>query len=163
MTSADFKRAVFAQRTDECFVALITFSHPNFEDDIRVCSDPTELLPVAGVRGIVSRGEEYIFLPFDITLPAQDESGISRANIRIDNIDRRIVLAARQANSAIDVKIEIVLASNPDVTEFLAENFKFDQIEYDAFTVSGDISVQYFDLEPYPFGRFTPSYFPGIF
>ena len=161
--SEAFKQAVFAQQTSEVFIMLVTISHPSFPDDIRVCSDPFELLPIAGVKGVVSRGDEYIFLPFTVTLPAQDDTGIARANISIDNITRELVQAVRNANSALSITIEVVLSSNVDNPEISVRNFRLDRVTYDALTVSGDISVEYSDLEPFPSGRFTPSYFPGLF
>lgn len=161
--SPNAKRAVFSQQTDEVFIVLLTINHPSFTEPARVSSDPFELLPNANVRGVISNGIEYPFLPFTISLPQQDDTGTARATLAIDNIDRRIVAAARGANSALDVKIEIVLASDPDTVEMSIDKFKLEKVTYDAFTVSGELSVQYFDLEPFPSKRFTPSDFPGMF
>jgi len=157
------KAAIFAQQTDEAFITLVTINHPTFTAPVRVASDPYELLPVAGVRGVVSRGEEYLFLPFTIELPTQDDSGVAKARISVDNISREIVAAVRRATSALTITIEIVLASDPDTPEVSIEDFRLDRVTYDALTVSGDISVEYFDLEPFPARRFTPSDFPGLF
>ena len=157
------KHAIYAQQTDEVFIILATISNPNFEDDIRVCSDPYELLPDAGVKGVVSRGQEYIYLPFTINLPAQDDTGVAKASISIDNISREIVSAVRKASSSLGITIEIVLASAVDNVEVSVQDFRLERVSYDAFTVSGDISAEYFDLEPFPARRFTPSDFPGLF
>lgn len=157
------KAALYAQSTDEAFIILITINHSTFTDPVRVASDPLELLPVAGVRGVVSRGEEFVFLPFNIELPAQDDSGVAKARLSVDNISREIVAAVRTATSALSINIEIVLASDPDTVEVSIEDFRLDRVTYDALTVSGDISVEYFDLEPFPARRFTPSDFPGLF
>lgn len=157
------KAAMFAQSTSEAFIMLITISHPSFTDDVRVCSDPYEDLPVAGVKGIVSNGDEYLFMPFSLNLPSQDDSGTARAQISIDNIGREIVAAVRQADSALTISIQIVLASDVDTPEITISDFRLDRVTYDAFTVSGDISVEYFDLEGFPARRFNPADFPGIF
>lgn len=157
------KAALYAQSTDEAFIILVTINHSTFTDPVRVASDPLELLPVAGVRGVVSRGEEFVFLPFNIELPAQDDSGVAKARLSVDNISREIVAAVRNATSALSINIEIVLASDPDTVEVSIEDFRLDRVTYDALTVSGDISVEYFDLEPFPARRFTPSDFPGLF
>lgn len=157
------KAAVYAQNTDECFITLVTINHASFSEPVRVASDPYEILPDAGVRGVVSRGNEFIFLPFDIELPAQDDTGVARARISVDNVDRQIVAAVRTATSALSITIEIVLASDVDTPEVSVEDFRLDRVTYDAFTVSGDISVEFFDLEPFPSRRFTPSDFPGLF
>lgn len=158
-----FRSAAYTQQTGEVFIILITISSPDFADDIRIASDPKELLPIAGVRGVVSRGDEYIYLPFSINLPQQDASGVARASLSIDNINREIVQAVRQATSALSITIEVVLASDVDTVEISVQDFRLERVTYDAFTVSGDISVEYYDLEPFPSKRFTPSDFPGIF
>ena len=161
--STAFKQAVNAQQTSEVFITLVTISHPDFTDDIRVASDPFELLPDAGVRGVVSRGEEYIYLPFNITLPAQDDTGVARAMISIDNVSREAIQKVRQATTSPSITIEIVMSSDVDTVEVSVNDFRLERVPYDAFVLSGEISVEYYDLEPYPTRRFTPSDFPGIF
>lgn len=161
--SDNFKKATNAQETTEVYIVLVTISHPSFTEDLRIASDPFEDLPDAGVKGVISRGEEYLFLPFSLNLPAQDDTGVARASITIDNIDRRIVSSIRQATSAVNITIEIVLASDVNTPEITVLDFKLERVTYDALTVSGDISVEYYDTEPFPQGRFTPSKWPGIF
>lgn len=157
------RAAIFAQQTDEAFIVLLTISHPNFTDDIRLSSDSFEVLPDAGVRGVVSRGDEFIYCPFSFQLPNEDDTGVARAQLSVDNVDRRVTQAVRSADSAVSVKIEVVLASDPDSVEMSLEDFQMAQASYDALTVSGELSMQYFDTEPFPAKRFTPSDFPGIF
>lgn len=155
--------SVFAQQTENAFILLLTIDHPTYAEPIRICSDPYEVLPMAGVRGIISRGIEYVFLPFEFQLPNSDDTGLSRARLSIDNVDRQIVAAVRTADSAISIGMEIVTSRDPDVVEVSMQGFKLDNIEYNAMRVNGDISMEYFDLEPFPAGRFTPSDFPGLF
>lgn len=157
------KAAIFAQTTHEAFIMLVTISHPSFTDDIRVASDPYELLPLAGVRGVISRGDEFMYLPFSLNMPTQDDTGVARAQISIDNISREIVSAVRQADSAISITMEVVLASDPDSVEGALNDFRLQSVNYDAFTVTGDISVDYFDLEAFPARKFSPADFPGLF
>ena len=163
IVSAAFQQAVNSQTTNEVFTVLLTISHESFIDDIRICSDPAVLLPVAGVRGVVSRGDEFIYLPFEVVFPSQDDSGISNATIVTDNVDRTIIAAIRGADSPVDITVELVLSSDPDTVEASVENFRLEGVTYNSLTVSGQLSVEYFDLEPFPKGRFTPSEFPGIF
>lgn len=161
--SAAALAAMMAQETSEVFILLVTISHPSLTQPPRIASDPFELLPVAGVRGVVSRGEEYVFMPFDITLPSEDETGASRAKLSIDNVGRELMQAVRSAGSSLAVDIEIVLSSDVDTPELQLKDFRLERVTYDAFTVSGDITMEYFDLEPFPSRRFTPSDFPGLF
>lgn len=161
--SPQFIEAVFSQETSDAFIALLTFYIPNQAEPLRVSSDPTVTLPINGVPGTVSNGDEFIFLPFDIKLPQSDESGVTSARLTIENIDRRIVQAVRSAGSDISVKLEIVLSSNLDYVEYSIENFQLTSVSYNALNVQGDISMEYLGLEPWPSARFTPSYFPAMF
>lgn len=157
------KHAIFSQQTEEAFIILVTISHSSFTDDIRVASDPFQLLPEASVRGVVSRGNEFLYFPFSITLPNSDDTGIARANVSFDNIDRSMITSIRRADSSLSIKIEMVLASDVNNVEFAIDGFKLDRVTYDALTISGEISMEYYDLEPFPSKRFTPSDFPGLF
>lgn len=157
------KAAMYSQETSEVFIILLTITHPNFDHDIRVCSDPFEDLPDAGVKGIISRGLEFLYLPFSISLPIQDDSQISRASLSIDNISREIVAGVRSADSALSITVEIVLASAPDDVEISVEDYRLERVTYDSMQISGDISLEYYDLEPFPSKRFTPSDYPGLF
>jgi len=162
--SSAFKIAAAAENTHEVFVTLLTMSNASFTDDIRVCDDPTvQVLPIAGVPGVVSEGLEYIYCPFTCTLPAQNDSGVAQAQITVDNVGEELMGPVRTATTAINVTMRIVLASQPDVVDFLADNFRLESVDYDALTVSGNLSMEYYELEPYPAGRFTPSTAPGIF
>lgn len=161
--STTAKQSIYAQSTSESWMLLLTINNDIFTDPIRICDKSYELLPLAGVRGVVSQGNEFLFVPMNINLPIQDDTGISRASISVDNISREIVRNIRSARTALSITMEVVLSSDPDVIELSAEDFRLERVSYDALTVSGDISVEYFDSEPYPAKRFTPPDFPGIF
>lgn len=157
------KLAMYSQESPEAFIILLTIDHPTFTAPIRVASDPFELLPDAGVRGVVSRGNEFIFMPFILELPQEDDTGAYRATLSVDNVTREIVAAVRTANSAISVAIEIVMSSSVNDVEVSVPDFKLEKVNYDALTVSGELSIEYYELEPFPYRRFTPSDFPGLF
>lgn len=161
--SNTFKSAVFAQQTNEAFIMLVTISHPDFTDDILISNDPTQDLPVAGVRGTISRGLEFIYIPFSIVLPQDDDTGVNRATISVDNVNNDIIEHIRSADSALSIKFEVVLSSDPDSPEISFDEFKLEHVTYNASTIEGDISIEYFELEPFPSKDFTPSDFPGLF
>lgn len=161
--SNTFKSAVFAQETNEAFIMLLTITHPDFTDDILVSSDPTQNLPIAGVRGTVSNGLEYVYIPFSLVLPQDDDTGVNRATISIDNVNNDIIEHIRSADSALAIKFQIVLSSDPDTAEITFDQFKLEHVTYNASTIEGDISIEYFEQEPFPSKTFTPSDFPGMF
>jgi hypothetical protein len=162
--SPAFKSAVFNENTDEMFCCLLTISHSSFTDDIRVTdSNAVALLPIAGIPGIISNGLEYLFTPFTIALPAQNDTGVAEATITVDNVGEEMMGPIRNADSALAINVQICLASQPDVIDLNFDNFQLASVDYDALTVSGTLSMEYYDLEPYPAGRISPSTAPGCF
>jgi len=153
-TSLTFREAINAQETDEAFLILLEIDHDELSEPIRVTSD--------GVN-TVSNGETYIAYPFDLSLPDDPEQGVSVAQLTIDNVHRVIVESLRAISTAPKVTIRVVLGSNPDVVEAEFPNFELQQVQYDAMTVTGQLTLRTFFQEPYPGDAFLPSTFPGVF
>ena len=165
MISDNFKQAAYAQETDVAVIVLITLSSPELTEEIRLCNVPVEKFVDLGdnVYGVTSNKKRFIFLPFDIELPQDDNKGAVTAKLKIDNVNREIVKYARQAKKPVNVSIQCVLSNNLDYVEFEYNDFKLANVSFDGFTVEGDLSIDYLGLEPFPCGRFTPSGFPGLF
>lgn len=165
MISENFRRAAFSQETDVAVIVLLTLSTEDLPDDIRVCNVPVQKFPELGVNvyGLVSNNKQYLFLPFDIELPQDDKTGAVSAKLTIDNVNRQIVQYARETKKPINVTVQVVLSNNLDYVEFESTDFKLTNVNYNGFSVSGDLSIDYLGLEPFPCGRFTPSGFPGLF
>jgi len=155
---------VLAPQTEQVFDVLLTLDHESIADGpIRLASEGLVTLPVAGVPGIVSRSEEYLYLPFSFVLPNSEENQTANSQLQIDNISRDITQAARRMTSPATVTAEVVLASSPDTVEASVDGFSLINVEYDAFTVTGAISVELLDQRPFPSMNITPSGFPGSF
>lgn len=165
MISDNLKQVSYSQQTDVAVIVLLTISSPELTDAIRVCNIPVEKFSDLGenVYGCTSNQQRYLFLPFDISLPRDDKTGAVTAKLTIDNVNRQIVQYARQTKKALNVSIQIVLSNNLDYIELEFKDFKLTDVNYDGFQVSGNLSVDYLGLEPFPCGRFTPSGFPGLF
>lgn len=165
MISNNLKQTAYVQETDVIVIVLLTLSTPELPETVRICSSPIEKFSDLGenVYGCTSNNERYLFLPFQISLPQDDKTGAVSAKLSIDNVNRQIVQYAREAKNSINVDIQVVLSNNLDYKELEYTGFKLTNVKYDAFTVSGNLSVDYLGLEPFPQGRFTPSGFPGLF
>lgn len=161
--SDEFKVEFYSQETDNVFIVLLTFSSSELLADIRIASDPMELLPIANVDGVVSNGEEYLFAPFEIRLPRDDKTGAISAKLTIDNIDQSIIATLRSVTEPVNLTIQVVLSNDPDNVEKSYSGFTLDDVQYDALTIEGTLTMDYWDIEPFPSGRFTPSGFPGLF
>lgn len=156
--------AITAQETDEVVVVLLELTHSTLSTPIRVSSDNAELLTSAQVYGTTSNSVEYVFFPFRFIMPDENEDSPPRASLVIDNIDRSIVQAVRNATGdPINVSVKVVLASDPDTLIVGEIVFALKNVHYDATSVSGDLSFAPVLDEPYPEGMFGPSDFPGLF
>ncbi len=148
------RTALNASGTGEVFLILLTLSHPQLAEPIRVTSDAVPT---------VSREQVFSPFPFDLTLPDDAEGTAPAARLSIDNIDRRVVMAVRSLQSAAYVLIEIVRAAAPDVIEAKFEDFRLTDISYDSQVVAGNLTLEDFISEPFPAAIFSPGLFPGLF
>lgn len=161
-----FREAAFAPETGEVIVVLLTISHGGLSAPIRISSDPTQRLDETTedvIYGTISRGNEYIFFPFDINLPTDEAEAAPQATITVDNIRQEITEAIRSISTPPAVTIDIVLAETPDTIEASFPEFDMVNVTYDSLTVTGVLTLDSLATEPYPADRFNPAYFPGLF
>lgn len=148
------RAALNAQETGDAFLVLLTLSHPQLAEPLRVTSDAV---------ATVSRGHDFIPFPFELSLPDDAHNASPEARLAIDNIDRQVVRAVRQLNSAPYVLIEVVRAAEPDAVEAQFHDFRLTDVSYDSRVVEGNLSVEDFTAEPFPAFLFSPGAFPGLF
>ena len=161
--SALLDRTVNVACTGEAFIILLSIEHPSLTPPARISNDPTQLLPIAQVRGTISNGDEYVYLPFEFIFPNQESDTSPVAQLRIDNVSREISTIIDSISSPPTIQIQVVLSSTPDIVELVLRDFKLQRTEWNILTITGDITVEHFEQEPYPSGRFNPSGFPGLF
>jgi len=159
--SSNFKREVFKPQTKEAFIVLLKLEHADLEDAIRVTPDPLQELEPR-VFGVQSNGQNFYAMPFEITLPGEDEESSPVSRVAMDNISREITNAIRQISTPPDATITVVLASNPDVEEISITGFQLTNIIVDPLTVEGELTLERTDLRKFPSARFTPSYFRAL-
>jgi hypothetical protein len=147
-------RAAAAQETGQVFLVLLTVEHADLPAPIRLTSDR--------VNTIVG-DETYLPFPFSIQLPEEAEERPPAVRLVIDNVNREIVLALRRIYSPPTITMRVVLASSPDVTEAGPFAFTLRNADYDAMTVSGELSYEQILDEAWPCERFTPASHPGLF
>lgn len=153
MTISDtLKRAVLGITSDQVLVTLLTFSGTGFTT-FRVCDNDTD---------ITSNGNTFTAFPFEIVLPG-DREDAPNATLRIANVSKEIGQAIDAATGQIAVKIEAVLASDPDTVEKSFDGLELRVTRRDALVVEGELQSAQFASEPYPKVRATPGRFPGLF
>jgi hypothetical protein len=144
--------AAFAEATDEVFIVMLEITHPNLDAPIRVANN-TEDVPFGG--------ETFQRFPFELKLPNDDEQA-PRAQLTIANVDRVVGNTVLKLTPAPEVRIIVVLASQPDITELDIAGFVLANVEVDAMTVTADLISKVYDTEPWPFHRATKDRLPGL-
>lgn len=151
--SAEMIRAVNGRETSELFVVLLTISHPSIDPPIRV---------VSNTEDVVSRGETFIGFPFDITLP-DDVQQASHATLKLQNVDTRIGRAIDAIEDPASLTIEVIRWSAPDVVEISYPNFMLRNVQGDVMEITGEIGLDDYSMEPWPYLRATKARVPGAF
>ena len=170
LSSAAIK-AMFSSETDESLIMLITIFSP--EDDTtavariadgftgRLLSKTTD---DEVIYGVTSRSQEYIFLPVQIGLPGEQETGVGSCSIVCNYVtDEAITLIRTELNSPARVAIELILSSSPDTVEASFPDFYITNATYTADSITLDLTMINLAREPFPCYNFIPSYFPGLF
>ena len=152
-TSLTFRQAIAAQETNEVFLVLLHIHSDEDNSNIYVVND---------TKQITSNEQIYYPYPFEITLPDDNDENLPQAKITICNIDRALVYAIRYYTKPLNVTFSVIMASSPNIIEASFENFKLFDVEYDADTITGTLSIKSFLNEPFPGGKFTVNKFPYI-
>lgn len=150
------RMAMFSQETAECFAILLTISHPELEEPIRVNNSGTDI-----VRG----GDIFVAYSFDIQMPEDTSDRLPEVTLSIDNISQEIVTAIRILPPRIrpTVTVEVVMTSSPTVIEAGPIVFGASSFTYDAMTITCTLAFQPILAEPYPAWTFNPHNSPGLF
>lgn len=164
MITDSMKAAVFAPSTGESWCALVTISHDDLDEPIRITDNPVSDFG-GGVWGVTSNGEDFLFIPFELLRPTQDKERLPAARLSIDNVTREILAAIQDTSIASppDVLVQMVMASAPDVIQQELEGLKIRSIRATAATVECDLTFERLDLEEFPGGTYNEADFPGLF
>ena len=153
--SAQSRRAMFAQHTDQAFLCKLLFSHPNWASVYRFINDRVDREDGAG--------DTWQAFDFDVTLPDDREDEITLASLKIGNIDRQIVQLIRATATPISVSLWVVRSGDIDDVSLGPLEFSFNHAEWDALYVSGDLEYEPILNIRWPQHDFTPITHPGLF
>lgn len=158
----DFFLAINSQTSDNIFITLVTITHDQLTEPIRVADNVTTVLST-GYDGVVSNSIEYTYIGFKFVLPNLEQDALPTTKFTMDNVNREITAVLQDLEGKADATVELVLSKNPNVVQFRIGGLKLGQVTWDVMQLEADFGVEYFMNEPYPAPRFTPSRFPGLF
>jgi hypothetical protein len=147
-------QAIFAQNTSEIFLMLLTIAHSDLAMPLRFVNDWHDI-----TRG----GQTYLGCAFTIGLPSEREDQPPTVQLRIDNVDRRILEGIRSLTSPPTITLEVVLASSPETLEAGPFALTLRNVTYDALNITGMLTYEDVLNEPSMQFHITPNLFPGAF
>lgn len=161
-------KAVFSPDSDADLLLLLTIYDPDNSSTVvaRLADGYTTRISETAdevIYGVTSRGNNFTFLPMEISLPTEEEAQAPRCSVTIHDVTRYVVPIIRGLSGPPKVKLELVLSKSPDTVEASFAGFYFSHFTYNVDQVTGSLSMIDYEREPFPMHSFTPAYFPGIF
>lgn len=170
MTSRDIpagvRREIDRQDSPEIHLVFLTLRHKMLPEPIRVVSDPADFM----LDGNLYQGFE-----FEISLLSDAEEA-PRAQLKVQNVDRRIGDAVFNATEPARLDIEVITGSQFDLSvtprvplgpsvarSYVAKQLYLTDVEGDVLQLSGTIRSWDYTQETWPALRATQNRFPGLY
>jgi len=152
--TANFKEKTGSTSGEEP-VYLLEITHPQLAQPVRVVRDTDNL---------VSNGNTFIALDFDIALPDDVQGKLPRAPIRIDNIGRELTqwLDGSKGGKGAQVRIMQVMRSAPDLIEYEITTDLL-RVRQDGGYINGEVGYEDTLNVPALLATQRPDNQPGIF
>lgn len=150
--SDELKAQLFAQESDDPFLTLVTLNHSTFS--ARLVNNSVD---------IDSQGYTFLAFPMKIRLPIDDGETTRDFSIDFDNASLELIANLRSVTGDIGVKIQLILASLPNVVQMEYNDLVIRAITYTATKISARIVLDNFLTVEMTSERYTPSNYPGMF
>lgn len=154
--SQDLLEEIFSQQSGDPFLTLVTLTHPDFPTPIRFVNNSVS---------IVSNGNTFLPFTFYIGLPVDDGETQREFTLDFDNTSLELIDEIRSVvgEVQIDVKFEMVLASNPNVVEMSFEELKILNVTYNRTRISCRLGIEDFLNTELSSEKYQPTNFRGLF
>lgn len=159
-------RAMYSPDADDTLIVLLTLTDGGLSAPLRMADGYTQRLSETAddvTYGVVSRANNYQFVPFSISLPTEEQDAAPRAQVSISDLTQEIMPEIRTLTGPPTVLIELVLSATPDTVEASFPGLLLGGVSYNAEAITGELAVESYGVEPYPAHTFTPSVVPGMF
>jgi len=144
---------LYNQESSDPLLMLVAISNPAF----------STLYLVNNTVDIVSRGNTYIALPLKITPSADDGESNRTAKLELDNVSLEVIDEFRTVTDTMEVTIEAVLGSDPDIVEIEIGQLIISNINYNANSIVADLLFDDFLRTKLTSEDYTPFIYPGLF
>lgn len=152
--SPELLAQLFSQTSDDPYLTLVTLSHETFDADITL---------VNNTKDIISRGITFTAFPMKIRFPVDDGESARDFTVDFDNASLELIEEIRSVTTQIGVKLEMILASLPDVVQVEQAELTIATLTYTANKITARIVLDSFLNVEMTSERYGPSNFAGIF
>lgn len=166
--SAAAVQAFYATETDDGEIILLTLTYPGWSEPMRLTNAAEQRLAVPDdiygnpVYGLVSRGQTFVYLPFEVAFPNDDEEA-PRTSIVIDGVTRALTPYIREVSQPIATLLEVVRIKALDDVVAAHADLELTNFSYNVDTVQADLTTDTYTSEAFPAHGYTPSGFAGLF
>lgn len=144
---------LYGQDSNDPFLMLLTISHASF----------TTLRLVNNTEDIVSNGNTFTAFPFRVNLSVDDGESSREVGIEFDNVSLQLIDEIRTVTTPMAVKLEMVLASDPDFIQIEVNDLQIRNITYNKQTVTAKLIMDDFLSTELTSEKYTPTLYPGLF
>lgn len=148
------KASIFAASTAQVWLHLLTIDHDDLASPIRL---------VDNTEAVISRGDTYLPFAFRPQIPAEVDGSLPKVEIQIDAVDQTIIAQLEELQTPPTITLEVIMAGTPDTVERGPWYFTIRSINYNALTIRSELTYEALTAEPFPYRRFSPLEFPGLF
>lgn len=154
MTSSHYQENV-NRTSGTAPLLLLEITHDDLPQPIRVVRDN---------QNITSNGDDYIAMAFAITLPDDQEQGLPKAQLAVDNIGREMTtwLDASGGGKGAKVRIMQVMRDTPNVIE-LDMTLDLTNVSMTSTVISGTLGYQDILNQSAVVPTYRPDTHPGLF
>jgi hypothetical protein len=151
--SPELLKQLYAQESEDPLILLLTLTHPTF----------SPIYLANNTEDIVSNGTSFAAFPMKIRLSADDGETQKEVSIDFDNVGLDLIDEIRTVVTPISVKIDMILASDPDSIQMTIDDLKMRSVTYNSTRISAKLYYDSFLNVELTSEKYTPSTFPGLF
>lgn len=140
-----------AQETDEVFLELVEINESSLPEPIRVVNNP---------QAITSQTNVYAAAAFGINLAGESDAEVETVRLRVDNVDRLLVAAVREAVGIPTVNLRIIRADDPD-TWLVDMKFNVETANVTMAAIEAVLTYDNAYNRRFPRHKITPYTFPA--
>lgn len=173
-------KAMFSTESSDTLITLLTVYDPNTSlPAVRLADNYLNRITTQGVNdisgmplttddgeviyGVTSRSNQFIFIPMQISLPSEEDNVAPKCSLVINDVTRHITPIIRTLTAPPKILLELVLTSSPSTVEASFAGFYISNFIYNADSVTAELTMIDYQVEPFPSFTFTPAYFPGLY